>query len=182
MVNYIALVQFLIEPLLESKTDLRIDCESCLNRTWIRVAFSPQDKGRVFGKGGRTIQAVRQMVVTAAKLSDHLLEHRASIEIYDPEPEQNSGQHSSQSFESNYESVDPPAERPTRHITHPVTKLADRDRSESSKQESSKQEFLSQETLSQEATKAPNGTESEPESTEPDRKPDKPNKSIKLKS
>jgi uncharacterized protein len=81
MVNFPALVQFLIDPLLDHQQELRIDCESTASRTWLRIAFNPQDKGRVFGKGGRTIQAIRQLVVTAGKLTDH----RASLEIYDPE-------------------------------------------------------------------------------------------------
>jgi uncharacterized protein len=81
MVNFPALVQFLIDPLLEHQQELRIDCESTSNRTWLRIAFDPQDKGRVFGRGGRTIQAIRTLVVTAGKLTDH----RASLEIYEPE-------------------------------------------------------------------------------------------------
>jgi uncharacterized protein len=81
MVNFPALVQFLIVPLLEHQQELRIDCESSSNRTWVRIAFDPQDKGRVFGKGGRTIQAIRQLVVTAGKLTDN----RASLEIYEPD-------------------------------------------------------------------------------------------------
>jgi uncharacterized protein len=155
MVNYVALVQFLIEPLLEDKTDLKVDCESTPNRTWLRVAFSPKDKGRVFGKGGRTIQAIRQMVVTAAKLTDR----HASIEIYEPESEKTSTENSE--FNSDYSPTSDRLDRPS-HVSQPVSRLVTRDRRDINSENSTPE------------------SENEPLEIKPERpKPEKPQKSIK---
>ncbi len=70
--DYVALVRFLIAPFLEVPESLAIDCETYArdkNRVWVRVAFSGTDKGRVFGRNGRTLQAVRKVVETAGKLA-----------------------------------------------------------------------------------------------------------------
>lgn len=59
--DYEGLVKFLLEPFLESPDSLRVDCETSSSRpkVLIRVAFDAPDKGRVFGRGGRNIQAIR---------------------------------------------------------------------------------------------------------------------------
>ncbi|NCJ07423.1 KH domain-containing protein [Synechococcales cyanobacterium C] len=66
--NYPELVRFLVQPLLESPQTLRIDCETYAGeqRVWIRLSFASVDKGRVFGRGGRTIQAIRTVLAAAA--------------------------------------------------------------------------------------------------------------------
>ena len=73
MPDYSGLVRFLIEPFLESADSLKIDCETSENaaRVWIRVAFEGEDKGRVFGRGGRNIQSIRTVIAAAAALSGH---------------------------------------------------------------------------------------------------------------
>ncbi len=67
--DYIGLVRFLIEPFLESPTSLKVDCEksNANGRVWIRVAFDGSDKGRVFGRGGRNIQAIRTVIQAAGQ-------------------------------------------------------------------------------------------------------------------
>ncbi len=69
--NYPELVRFLVEPFLDSPKELRVDCEPYADnhRVWIRLAFAGSDKGRVFGRGGRTIQAIRTVVVAAGQLA-----------------------------------------------------------------------------------------------------------------
>ncbi|MDB9401905.1 KH domain-containing protein [Microcystis aeruginosa CS-567/02-A1] len=69
--NYVGLVQFLMQPFLESPETLSIDCEiSCtLKRAWIRIAFESKDKGKVFGRGGRNIQAIRTVIAAAAEVA-----------------------------------------------------------------------------------------------------------------
>ena len=65
---YVELVKFLIEPFLDSPESLSIDCEE-LNqnqRVWVRLAFEGSDKGKVFGRGGRNIQAIRKILETTA--------------------------------------------------------------------------------------------------------------------
>ncbi|NEP17200.1 MAG: KH domain-containing protein [Leptolyngbya sp. SIO4C1] len=70
--DFEALVRYLVEPFLDTPEALRLDCErlSGGKRLWIRVAFDGEDKGRVFGRGGRNIQAIRKVVRATAKLSD----------------------------------------------------------------------------------------------------------------
>lgn len=66
--NYVELVRFLVQPFLESPETLSVDCEisHALNRVWIRIAFESTDKGKVFGRGGRNIQAIRTVIAAAA--------------------------------------------------------------------------------------------------------------------
>lgn len=66
--NYVGLVRFLIEPFLESPETLSVDCEISysVKRAWIRIAFDNSDKGKVFGRGGRNIQAIRTVIAAAA--------------------------------------------------------------------------------------------------------------------
>jgi uncharacterized protein len=69
--NYVGLVRFLMEPFLESPETLSVDCEisQTLNKVWIRIAFESKDKGKVFGRGGRNIQAIRTVIAAAAELA-----------------------------------------------------------------------------------------------------------------
>lgn len=51
---------------------MSLDCEiSNTARVWIRVAFEGEDKGRVFGRGGRNIQAIRTVLAAAAATAGH---------------------------------------------------------------------------------------------------------------
>jgi predicted RNA-binding protein YlqC (UPF0109 family) len=67
--DYVGLVRFLVEPFLESPQRLSVDCErsNAKERVWIRLAFEGADKGRVFGRGGRNIQAIRTVIQAAAQ-------------------------------------------------------------------------------------------------------------------
>ena len=66
--DYVGLVSFLLEPFLEDPKTLSIDCEQVAStkKLWLRVAFESKDKGKVFGRGGRNIQAIRTVLKTAA--------------------------------------------------------------------------------------------------------------------
>ena len=79
--DYDGLVRFLIEPLLESPGLLSFDCEhiSSTKRVWIRLAFEDNDKGKIYGRGGRNIQAVRNVLQTAAQMAGETL----YLEIYE---------------------------------------------------------------------------------------------------
>ena len=79
--DYDGLVRFLIEPLLESPELLSFDCENVpsTKRVWIRLAFEENDKGKIYGRGGRNIQAVRNVLQTAAKMAGETL----YLEIYE---------------------------------------------------------------------------------------------------
>lgn len=71
--DYAELVRFLIQPFLESPNSLSVDCETSTStsRVWIRVAFEGEDKGRIFGRGGRNIQSIRTVIAAAAALAGH---------------------------------------------------------------------------------------------------------------
>jgi predicted RNA-binding protein YlqC (UPF0109 family) len=45
-----------------------VDCEhsAAQPKTWIRLAFEAEDKGRVYGRGGRNIQAIRTVLSAIA--------------------------------------------------------------------------------------------------------------------
>lgn len=67
--DYVSLLRFLLEPLLESGDSLSVDCEKSPSKpkVWIRMAFDDPDKGRVYGRGGRNIQAIRTVLEAAAQ-------------------------------------------------------------------------------------------------------------------
>lgn len=67
--DYVGLVRFLLQPFLESPESLSVDCElsSSKGKAWVRLAFQSDDKGRVFGRGGRNIQAVRTVLEAIAQ-------------------------------------------------------------------------------------------------------------------
>jgi uncharacterized protein len=55
--DYIGLVNSLV-----------VDCEQLqyTPKIWLRVAFEGNDRGKVFGRGGRNIHAIRSVLATAA--------------------------------------------------------------------------------------------------------------------
>ncbi|MDJ0568920.1 MAG: KH domain-containing protein [Pleurocapsa sp. MO_192.B19] len=82
--NYEKLVRFLIEPFLDNPQSLCVNSEVNQNKKkiWLRVAFDKGDRGKVFGRGGRNIQAIRTAIKTAATA------HNDSVflDIYSDEP------------------------------------------------------------------------------------------------
>jgi uncharacterized protein len=84
--DYEQLARFLIEPFLEDPQSLKIDSEPNpqSKKIWLRVAFDPSDRGKVFGRGGRNIQAIRTTIQTAAAAH----EESVFLDIYSDEPPQ----------------------------------------------------------------------------------------------
>lgn len=68
--DFSGLVKFLVEPFLDSPDALRIDCEAnqSQSKVWVRIAFNGEERGKVFGRGGRNIQAIRHVVRATANL------------------------------------------------------------------------------------------------------------------
>ena len=66
--DYLKLVEFLVEPLLESPKSLSINCEktNSSQKVWVRLAVDEVDKGRIYGRGGRNIQSIHTILTTAA--------------------------------------------------------------------------------------------------------------------
>ncbi len=80
--NYEELVRFLIEPFLNDPQSLCVNSEVNQKKIWLRVAFDKSDRGKVFGRGGRNIQAIRTAIETAAKSHNELI----FLDIYSDEP------------------------------------------------------------------------------------------------
>lgn len=82
--DYEKLVRFLVEPFLDNPEALSIHSEVNLSnqKIWLRVAFDKGDRGKVFGRGGHTIQAIRTTIQTSAAA------HGESVflDIYSDEP------------------------------------------------------------------------------------------------
>ena len=78
--DYEGLIRFLMTPFLDSPTDLKTDVEQIgdKRRVLLRVAFAADDRGRMFGRGGRNIQAIRTVLETTAGLYDQ----RVSLDVY----------------------------------------------------------------------------------------------------
>lgn len=104
--NFETLVRFLIQPFLESPDALKLDCEVAPNRprVWVRLAFEGSDKGRVFGRGGRNIQAVRTVLEAIGKLSGYSVH----LDVYGGSPSSTNGEGGEDGEKS------PPRRPPTR--------------------------------------------------------------------
>ncbi|MBW4474547.1 MAG: KH domain-containing protein [Stenomitos rutilans HA7619-LM2] len=89
--DYAGLVRFLVEPFLEQPESLKVDCEISPNRgkVWVRVAFEGIDKGRVFGRGGRNIQAIRSVLEAAAQLAGY----SAYLDVFGSSAQGHDGDH-----------------------------------------------------------------------------------------
>ena len=66
--DYEKLVRFVIEPFLANPQTLCVHSEvnKSNSKIWLRIAFDKSDRGKVFGRGGRTIQAIRTTIQTSA--------------------------------------------------------------------------------------------------------------------
>lgn len=73
MADYEALARYLMEPFLDKPEELKFHIESLSGgkKLWLRAAFNEEeDKGRVFGRGGRNIKAIRQTIMVAGQLEE----------------------------------------------------------------------------------------------------------------
>ena len=71
--DYEALARFLMNPFLDQPDLLKFHSETLSGgrKLWLRAAFAEdEDKGRVFGRGGRNIKAVRAVLAAAASRSE----------------------------------------------------------------------------------------------------------------
>lgn len=82
--DYEKLARFLIEPFLENPQSLSLNSEinPQSKKIWLRVAFDKDDRGKVFGRGGHNIQAIRTAIQTAASAHDESV----FLDIYSDEP------------------------------------------------------------------------------------------------
>lgn len=100
--DYRELARFLLQPFLDAPDALKIDTEysHAHSRVLIRVALGEsEDKGRVFGRGGRNIKAVNTTIEGIAKAAGQ----SARLEV----------------FGVGDTSTDEPSRRPSRRSRHP---------------------------------------------------------------
>lgn len=78
--DYEGLVSYLMKPFLDSPEALKTDVERLADkqRVLLRVAFSEADRGRMFGRGGRNIQAIRTVLQATAALCDE----KVALDVY----------------------------------------------------------------------------------------------------
>lgn len=79
--NYSQLLVFLLKPLLEQPQALKLheEVNQRGDRFWLRVAISPSDRQRIMGKGGKTLQLIRTVLLASAKNAGHSI----NLELYD---------------------------------------------------------------------------------------------------
>lgn len=79
--DYGALVRYLITPLLEHPEGLSVSCEWSRGqqRALVRVAFGDNDQGRVLGRGGRNLDAMRVVLAAAAQAANQTVR----LEVFD---------------------------------------------------------------------------------------------------
>ena len=117
--DYEQLARFLIEPFLDNPQSLSINSETNpqKKKIWLRVAFDKGDRGKVFGRGGRNIQAIRTAIQTAAIAHDESV----FLDIYSDEPPQSD---SSDSGRRGRSSSDNGNNRKRRSPSKPAPKIA----------------------------------------------------------
>ena len=88
--DFEALARFLMEPFLDKPEALKFHIETLAGgkKLWLRAAFDEaEDKGRIFGRGGRNINAMRTVITAAAKPVDM----RVNLSVFgEPEAERSS--------------------------------------------------------------------------------------------
>ena len=90
-IDFEALARFLMGPFLDKPEELKFHVEKLAKgkKLWLRAAFNEEeDKGRVFGRGGRNIKAMRNVMMAAAKQS----EMTVNLSVFgEPEQERSGG-------------------------------------------------------------------------------------------
>jgi len=67
MPDYEGLIRYLLSPMLSHPEQLRTHQEVLAGGVWVRMALAEADRGRVLGRGGRTLQAIRTVIQAAAQ-------------------------------------------------------------------------------------------------------------------
>jgi predicted RNA-binding protein YlqC (UPF0109 family) len=76
--DYAGLVEFIVKNIVENPEAVEVDGNSRRHRSQtVEVRLDPADVGRVIGKGGKNIEAIRA-VVKAAAIKDH---QRINVEV-----------------------------------------------------------------------------------------------------
>ena len=79
MPDYGELVRYMVQQMVSQPDAVEVAVEQEAQRVTVRIRTAPEDLGKLIGRGGRHIEAVR-MVVRAASLRSR---DRVSIEVLD---------------------------------------------------------------------------------------------------
>ncbi|HZB97273.1 MAG TPA: KH domain-containing protein [Candidatus Sulfotelmatobacter sp.] len=77
MTDYADLTRFIIEKIVDDREAMDVTMQSRGRTAVVEVTVSPQDAGKVIGRGGRNVDAIRA-VVRAAGLRRH---ERVQVEV-----------------------------------------------------------------------------------------------------
>jgi uncharacterized protein len=82
--DFVELARFLLSPLVDGADQIHLDCEVLAGgrKLSLRAAIEGNDRGRVLGRGGRNIQAIRTVLQAAAQTGQTV-----HLEIFGTEPE-----------------------------------------------------------------------------------------------
>lgn len=100
--DYAKIVRFLFTPLIEDPTSLKVDCEELgsSDKVWVRIAFEQEDKGKVFGRGGRNLKAIQTVLNTSALGADQTI----YLDVYGSSRDEAEGSSSSTRGRSSFRS------------------------------------------------------------------------------
>ena len=103
--NYSELLRFLLEPLLNPSESISVDCEqlNSTQRVWLRLAVDTEDKGHIYGRGGRNLTAIRTVLNAAAKATQQSI----YLDVYGGEHSRDHSHHDSSSFEGESKKIVP---------------------------------------------------------------------------
>ena len=88
MTDYVDLVEYIVKNMVDQPDDVVVESREGRGRSeTIEISLAAGDVGRVIGKGGRNIEAIRA-VVKAASIREH---HRVNVEIIADELPQDGG-------------------------------------------------------------------------------------------
>ncbi|HVC22501.1 MAG TPA: KH domain-containing protein [Candidatus Dormibacteraeota bacterium] len=79
MPDYGELVRYMVQQMVSQPEAIEVDVEQGSHRVTVRIKTAPEDLGKLIGRGGRHIEAVR-MVVRSASLRPR---DRVYIEVSD---------------------------------------------------------------------------------------------------
>ncbi len=69
-----ALVRYLVESLVDNPEGVGIEVAESENSVMYRITLDPEDVGKVIGRGGRIIKAIRTLVRAAGSTGDRSVE------------------------------------------------------------------------------------------------------------
>jgi len=103
--NYSELLRFLLEPLLNPSESISVDCEqlNSTQRVWLRLAVDTEDKGHIYGRGGRNLTAIRTVLNAAGSATQQSIH----LDVYGGEHSRDHSHQDSSSFEGESKKIVP---------------------------------------------------------------------------